>query len=117
MPRKPRSPSPILVPTHDHCGLCLQKVKLCKSHIIADYMGEWIKAASATKKFRSADAPNRTQQDLPKIPLLCEDCELRIKKYEDGFKASVWDVWCAKVRAAHGELPDDLRIEASRGRA
>ena len=74
-------------------------------------MGKWIKAASATKKFRSADAPNRTEQDLPKIPLLCEECEQRIKKYEDEFKAAVWDPWCAKAKAAHGELPEDLLLQ------
>lgn len=102
--------SPILLPTLDFCGLCLSKTDLCNSHVLADYMGRWMKSQSATAKFRQGTRPNRTVQDLPKIPLLCEDCEGRIKLLEDQFKAQVFDPWSAKIETTGGELPEDVPL-------
>jgi hypothetical protein len=101
----------IVLPERNECGLCLGTTKpLCESHIIPAYMAVKMKALSATKHFREAYAPNRPAQDLPKIPLLCDDCEQRIKVYEDKFKAAVWDPWCVQLEVGGGELPEDFPL-------
>lgn len=73
------------------CALCLRAAVLRVSHVIPSFIGRWLKATSPSPKFRSSEQPNKTVQDVPKLPLLCDDCEQKVGKYETAFKLSAFD--------------------------
>jgi hypothetical protein len=67
------------------CALCKQKKKLKASHIVPRFVGKWLKSTSATGFLRGVIEPNKRLQDLPKMPLLCEDCEEKLSRLETYF--------------------------------
>ena len=58
---------------------------LKKSHIIPKFVSKWLKETSATGFLRGVKKPEKRMQDLPKLPLLCGDCEQRFSKLESYF--------------------------------
>lgn len=76
--------------TQGVCSLCKQKRELILSHIIPRFIGKWIKDTSATGLLRGVIEPNKRLQDLPKIKLLCVDCEKTLSKYESYFANKVF---------------------------
>ena len=76
--------------TQDICFLCKQKKELKLSHIIPNFVGNWIKETSATGLLRGVINPNKRLQDSPKIKLLCGDCEQIISKYESYFANKIF---------------------------
>jgi hypothetical protein len=72
------------------CKLCGKQTKLANSHIIPKFTVNWIKKTSATGYIRMAKKPNLRKQDLPKIKLLCKECENRFSKWEKLFAENIF---------------------------
>lgn len=72
------------------CALCKKKEDLKQSHIIPKFVGRWLKETSATGILRGVIKPGERIQDLPKIPLLCEDCELIFSRLETYFANNIF---------------------------
>lgn len=72
------------------CALCKQKKKLQRSHIIPKFVAKWIKDTSATGLLRGVEDRNKRLQDLPKMELLCSDCESLISKHESYFASKIF---------------------------
>ncbi|KKN07067.1 hypothetical protein LCGC14_1070910 [marine sediment metagenome] len=70
------------------CALCKEPKELRSSHIISKFVLKWIKKTSKTGKMRDLDY-KRTQDSL-KFPLLCDDCEQRISKFENYFAEMIF---------------------------
>lgn len=71
------------------CRLCNRKSILKESHIIPKFVGKHIKNTSPTGGLRAAGEINKRIQDLPKIKLLCGNCELKFSKWETLFSKNV----------------------------
>lgn len=67
------------------CALCKKHRSLKRSHIIPKFVSKWLKETSATGFLRGVMKPEKRLQDLPKLPLLCGDCEQRFSKLESYF--------------------------------
>lgn len=61
-----------------------------RSHIIPRFVSKWLKETSATGLMRGVKDPEKRLQDLPKLPLLCEDCELLFSKLESYFASKIY---------------------------
>lgn len=72
------------------CALCGEEKELQKSHIVPKFVGKWIKATSSTGLLRLATNPQKRSQDLPKIYLLCVDCETLFSKFETYFSSQIF---------------------------
>jgi len=72
------------------CKLCKKNKKLCNSHIIPKFTINYLKRTSATPYLRYGLTPNIRRQDAIKIPLLCEDCEEMLSKWEDKFSKEIF---------------------------
>ena len=72
------------------CRLCLEERQLLESHIIPAFIIRWFKATSATGYIRFTINPNKREQDGPKGPFLCQDCENRLGKWETAFAENFW---------------------------
>lgn len=72
------------------CLFCNKEKKLMKSHLIPKFVGRWLKETSVTPFFRYGENPNKRQQDIIKIPLLCEECELLFSGYEKYFSENIF---------------------------
>lgn len=72
------------------CVLCGKNSGLKVSHIIPKFVGRWIKRTSLFGKLRQMAPPYDRQQDLYKLPLLCDSCEKFISKFEDYFARNVF---------------------------
>lgn len=70
------------------CALCNEPKELRSSHIIPKFASKWIKNTSKTGKMRDLDY--KRIQDSLKFPLLCEDCEQRISKFENYFAEMIF---------------------------
>jgi hypothetical protein len=93
------------------CALCGRAPAILNSHVISKFLGKWAKATSSSPRFRRAENPNRPEQDLHKIPLLCDDCEQKIGAWEKSFNDSLFAGWCDKVEASDVQhLPDDIAL-------
>ncbi len=78
-----------------NCALCSKDRVLRESHIIPKFVAKWLKDTSATGYLRQAIMPNLRKQDLPKRKLLCDECEIRLSRWENQFAQSIffpyWD--------------------------
>lgn len=74
----------------EKCLFCNKEKKLMKSHLIPKFVGRWLKETSITPFFRYGENPNKRQQDIIKIPLLCEECELLFSEYEKYFSENIF---------------------------
>lgn len=72
------------------CALCMKEKELMQSHIIPKFIGKWLKETSATGYLRQAVNPNKRQQDLGKIELLCHECEEKFSSYEKNFAENIF---------------------------
>lgn len=72
------------------CALCRSNSKLCKSHLVPQFVGDWLKNTSATGYFRGSDKPNLRKQGTETRKLLCVDCEQRLSKWEKLFADKVF---------------------------
>ncbi|MFA5364602.1 MAG: hypothetical protein WC325_05405 [Candidatus Bathyarchaeia archaeon] len=72
------------------CALCNKNATLRTSHIIPRFVSVWLKQTSATGFLRGVKNPEKRIQDLPKLPLLCEDCEQIFSKLESYFARKVF---------------------------
>ena len=64
------------------CRLCRQHRALARSHILPQFVGDWIKRTGVTGRLRLSDAPNRPVQDPAWRHWLCEECEARFSADE-----------------------------------
>jgi len=60
------------------------------SHIIPKFVSKWLKETSATGFLRGVKNPKERKQDLPKLPLLCEDCEQILSRLEHYFASKIF---------------------------
>ena len=74
----------------ERCALCSHQTKLVSSHIIPKFTVKWLKKTSATGYIRMVKKPNLRKQDLPKVKLLCNDCENRFSKWEKLFAENIF---------------------------
>lgn len=72
------------------CALCKKHKSLKRSHIIPKFVSKWLKETSATGFLRGVKKPEKRIQDLPKLPLLCGDCEQRFSKLESYFADQIF---------------------------
>lgn len=63
---------------------------LKRSHIIPKFVSRWLKETSATGFLRGVEFPEKRIQDLPRLPLLCGDCEQLFSKLEVYFAEEVF---------------------------
>jgi hypothetical protein len=64
------------------CALCSTGAPLRQSHIIPEFVYDWLKRTAATGHIRSGHMVNRRVQDGPKPRLLCPACEGRLAGWE-----------------------------------
>lgn len=83
------------------CALCGLTKELRESHIIPDFVGKWLKDTSATGYLRQAVNPNKRIQDIFKIHLLCNDCEVLFSKYEKAFSENIFSPFQKGEKAFH----------------
>jgi len=74
--------------TRGKCALCNKNSDLKKSHIVPKFVSKWLKKTSATGFMRGVKEPKMRLQDLPKLPLLCGDCEQLFSKLESYFASN-----------------------------
>jgi hypothetical protein len=72
------------------CALCKKYKGLRRSHIIPKFVSKWLKETSATGFLRGVKNPKKRMQDLPKLPLLCGDCEQLFSKLEFYFASKIF---------------------------
>jgi hypothetical protein len=73
------------------CKLCRNNQAISGSHIISQFVSEWIKEAPhAGGGLIYLNNPNPRQQDTTKMPLLCQICEERFAAWENCFKQEVF---------------------------
>ena len=72
------------------CALCRSNSILCESHLVPQFVGDWLKNTSATGYLRGSDKPNLRRQGTEKPKLLCFDCEQRLSKREKLFADRVF---------------------------
>lgn len=73
------------------CQLCRSKPPIKNSHVIPAFVYRALKKDSPTGYLRSSITPNRRVQDGKKLPLLCEDCEVRFSDAEREFSTKIFD--------------------------
>jgi hypothetical protein len=74
----------------EKCALCNKVAPLKKSHIIPKFVSKWLKETSATGFLRGIQKPQERKQDLPKLPLLCENCEQILSRLENYFASNIF---------------------------
>lgn len=72
------------------CRLCKENKELKQSHIIPSFIGRWLKETSITGFIRQSKNPNVRKQDLIKMDLLCDKCEVLFSKYENYFAKTIF---------------------------
>lgn len=72
------------------CELCKQKSILENSHIIPKFIFDWHKKTSVTGRFRYGENINKPVQDGLKLPLLCNNCEQKLSKWENYFRKNIF---------------------------
>jgi hypothetical protein len=72
------------------CALCKKHSVLKKSHIVPKFVSKWLKKTSATGFMRGVKEPKKRLQDLPRLPLLCSDCEQLFSELESFFASKIF---------------------------
>ena len=72
------------------CAMCGQVKKLCESHIIPKFFGNYIKKNSPSGGLRNPNDVNKRKQDIYKENLLCKDCEEIFSKLETYFQKNIF---------------------------
>lgn len=89
------------------CAMCGQVKKLCESHIIPKFFGNYIKKNSLTGYLRNPNDVNKRKQDIYKENLLCKDCEEIFSKLETYFQKNIF----SKVEVYLNDEEKLLRID------
>lgn len=95
------------------CALCHERKALVDSHIIPKFVFRWMKETGGTDYLRSTKNVNVRVQDGFKRPLLCDDCEGRLNRWEtqfanvcffpatkDGLPGGTYTSWLSKFCAS-----------------
>ena len=80
------------------CDLCEQEKQLQNSHLIPQFIFNWISKTSATGYLRRTINPNLRVQDGIKNKLLCRDCEQKFSKYEKYFADNIFYPYLNKTK-------------------
>jgi len=72
------------------CALCGNIKELNQSHIIPKFVGRKLKNTGGTGYLRGIIDPGKRKQDLPKLPLLCNECEELFSRYETYFANTIF---------------------------
>nr|WP_295902200.1 hypothetical protein [uncultured Bdellovibrio sp.] len=72
------------------CALCQNNSQLCRSHVIPQFVIDWIKETSATGFLRQVVNPNHRKQDGTKHKLLCKSCETMLSRWENSFSKEIF---------------------------
>jgi hypothetical protein len=79
------------------CALCHKQKKLVDSHIIPKFFFDWLKKTSVTGKIRTSEIPQKREQDGPKSPLLCNECEAIFSVWEGYFSKNIFKPYVNKI--------------------
>lgn len=90
------------------CALCLSNAPLCDSHIVPQFIFDYIKETSATGYLRRTTSPNKREQDGPTEKLLCRRCEGRLGVVEKWFAEKIFRPFIANPA---GVFPYDGRMQ------
>ena len=82
------------------CAMCRQVKKLCESHIIPKFFGNYIKKNSPSGGLRNPNNVNKREQDIYKENLLCDECEEIFSKLETYFQNNIFSIGLKKARKA-----------------
>ncbi|ALQ09867.1 MULTISPECIES: hypothetical protein [Pseudoalteromonas] len=91
------------------CKYCKKNEAIENSHIIPSFIFKWLKKTSPTGFIRATNEPNKREQDGPKSPLLCNDCEVEFSEVENCFKKETF----SKLANYREPCPQKLDISES----
>ncbi|HHT9135012.1 MAG TPA: hypothetical protein ACFYD2_08930 [Candidatus Avalokitesvara rifleensis] len=78
------------IPIKQNCKLCGTLAELKESHLVPSFIYRWLKNTSGTGHLRFGQTPNKRVQDGMKIPLLCNDCEQLLSRWENTFAQKIF---------------------------
>ena len=95
----------------DNCRLCLREKTLKKSHIVPKLFYKILKERSPVRntRIRYSLEPNKPLQDGEKRPFLCEECEIKLSKYETYFSKNYSDLLSKNSNILFKTDSDELR--------
>ncbi|WP_223592417.1 hypothetical protein [Neobacillus bataviensis] len=73
-----------------HCRLCGMEGVLEDSHIVPRFIGRWLRKTSEAGDLRNPFNPNKPENDLLSIYLLCSKCEDMFNKSETIFSKKIF---------------------------
>lgn len=89
------------------CKLCQKEKAIENSHIIPKFFFDWLKETSVTGKIRVSVKPQKREQDGPKVPLLCKNCEKNLSVYEKYFAENIFKPYVYDILDDTGNLKND----------
>ena len=93
------------------CAMCRQVKKLCESHIIPKFFGNYIKKNSPSGGLRNPNNVNKREQDIYKENLLCDECEEIFSKLETYFQNNIFSIVGVKLSDKEKLLRIDTNFE------
>ena len=93
------------------CAMCGQVKKLCESHIIPKFFGNYIKKNSPSGGLRNPNDVNKREQDIYKENLLCDECEEIFSKLETYFQNNIFSIVGVKLNDKEKLLRIDTNFE------
>jgi hypothetical protein len=93
------------------CAMCGQVKKLCESHIIPKFFGNYIKKNSPSGGLRNPNNVNKREQDIYKENLLCDECEEIFSKLETYFQNNIFSIVGVKLNDKEKLLRIDTNFE------
>ena len=91
--------------------MCRQVKKLCESHIIPKFFGNYIKKKSPSGGLRNPNNVNKREQDIYKENLLCDECEEIFSKLETYFQNNIFSIVGVKLSDKEKLLRIDTNFE------
>lgn len=91
--------------------MCRQVKKLCESHIIPKFFGNYIKKNSPSGGLRNPNNVNKREQDIYKENLLCDECEEIFSKLETYFQNNIFSIVGVKLSDKEKLLRIDTNFE------
>jgi hypothetical protein len=92
------------------CKLCQKEKAIENSHIIPKFFFDWLKATSVTGKIRVSVNPQKREQDGPKVPLLCKNCEKNFSIWEKYFAENIFKPYVNNILDDIGNLKNDENL-------
>lgn len=72
------------------CALCRNSAELRMSHIVSKFVWKYLRTSAGAGGFRIGTQPNKPVQDGIKTELLCEECEIRLSKWENKVSSKIF---------------------------